>query len=148
MLLGDYHIVHLVANVGKVSLQEYRNSPHTNWNRFMAFQNKTVTDCAVWQIIHDSVTAYRALASAASEGAWHLINSCQKYFKLASQKMMHITLEPTSENFSWYASCELELNLNLRKQGMLKHKDSWMVTMTTGRPKTICIANIYIYQAG
>lgn len=29
-MLGDYHIVHLVANVGKVSLQEYRSSPHTN----------------------------------------------------------------------------------------------------------------------
>lgn len=61
---------------------------------------------------------------AASEGAGHLINSYQKYFKLASQKMMHITLEPTSKNFSWYASYELELTLNLRKQGMLKHKDS------------------------
>lgn len=63
------------------------------------------------------------------------LKSCRKYFKLASQKTMHVKLETTLENFSWFASYELELNLNLTKQGTLKHKDSWMVTMTTVLPK-------------
>lgn len=63
----------------------------------MAFQNKTVTYC-YWHTIHDSDTPYRALASAASEGASHRI--MPQVFQVSSQQMMHIILELTNENVS------------------------------------------------
>lgn len=105
-------------------------------------------DHAVWQTTHDLVNSYKALTSAASEGAWHLLKSCQKYFKLASQKMMHIKLETTSENFSWVASYELELNLNLTKQGILKHRQLNGNHDNSTSKKPITIANTYIYREG
>jgi len=68
MLLRECHVVHLVSNGGRFSLQEHRNIPYTNRNRFRAFQSKTLMHSALWHIIHDSVAAYSALTSAAFQG--------------------------------------------------------------------------------